>query len=367
MTGVVEPRADMPALTGIRGVAAWLVVLYHARLALAPHLPAELGGMLRHGYLAVDLFFMLSGFVLWLNYGDRLRRDGLGAMPHFLGRRIARIWPLHAVMLAVAIGFALLLLALGKPVTEPWSALPLHLLLVHNWGLTEQLSWNDPSWSISGEFAAYLLFPLLVAAIDWRRFAPAVLLVVLAGLAAALHHAMALGGATLLDHFIPRLGIFRALIEFAMGTVVCALWMHWRAGRRAATGAGLAALIAYLAAIGWRLPETAVAPIVLAGALLGIALTADARRNPLAWRPVHYLGLISYSTYLVHFLLYRFFKLLFVDQAGAIALPLIGLYLLLTLAASVLLFHGVERPGQRLMRRLFDGRARRAPAQPSPA
>ena len=367
MTGVVEPKADLPALTGIRGVAAWLVVLYHARLALAPHLPAEFGVMLRHGYLAVDLFFMLSGFVLWLNYGDRLRRDGWGAVPHFLSRRIARIWPLHAVMLAVAIAFALLLLALDKPVDEPWAALPLHFLLVHNWGFTDRLSWNDPSWSISGEFAAYLLFPLLVAAIDWRRFAPLLLLLVLAALAAALHAAMAFGGASLLDHFIPRLGIFRALIEFAMGTILCALWLHWNAGRRSAIVAGLVALSLFLVAAGSALPETAVAPIVLAGLLLLIAITADARVNPLGWGPVHYLGLISYSTYLVHFLLYRFFKLLFVEQSGAIPLPLLGLYLLLTLAASILLFHGVERPGQRLMLRLFDGASRRAPARPSPA
>jgi peptidoglycan/LPS O-acetylase OafA/YrhL len=367
MTGIVEPRADLPALTGIRGVAAWLVVFYHARLALAPHLPAQVSALLRHGYLAVDLFFMLSGFVLWLNYGDRLRRDGFRVVPHFLGRRIARIWPLHALMLLAAIGLALLLMVCGRPVSEPWSLLPLHFLLVHNWGFTDRLSWNDPSWSISGEFAAYLVFPLLAASIDWRRFAPALLLAILAALAAALHHAMSLGGATLLDNFIPRLGIFRALIEFAMGTILCALWMHWRSGRRAAMVAGLVALIAYLVLAWPLLTETALAPIALAGALLLIAITADARLNPLASRPIHYLGLISYSTYLVHFLLYKVFKLLFVAEDGPIAPPLLGLYFLLTLAASILLFHGVERPGQRLMMRLFERRGRRASAQPSPA
>ena len=44
------------------------------------------------------------------------------------------------------------------------SALPFHLLLIHSWGFLEQNSWNIPSWSISAEFAAYLLFPLLMTA-----------------------------------------------------------------------------------------------------------------------------------------------------------------------------------------------------------
>ncbi|PSJ38775.1 acyltransferase family protein [Allosphingosinicella deserti] len=357
MTAAASPPADLRALTGIRGIAAWFVLLYHVRLSAARWLPETVTALLARGYLAVDLFFMLSGFVLWLNYAERLRRGGPGEYPRFIARRIARIWPLHAAMLGVAIAFALLLLALGKPVRESWETLPLHILLIHNWGFTDQLSWNDPSWSISGEFAAYLLFPLLAAAVDWRRFPPWALLLLVTALAGALHHAMTLGGATGLNHDIPHLGIFRALIEFAIGTLLCALWLHWRAGKRSALS--IAAALLLLGLVLSRPPETLVAPLLLAALLLAIAISAEWRFNPLAGRAIHYLGLISYSTYLVHFLLFRFFKIAFVDESGAVSPALLALYLLLTLAASIVLFHGLERPAQRALCNIFDRRARR--------
>src|SRR5690349_10358782 len=161
-TAAIEPRADLPALTGIRGVAAWFVVLYHIRLGLAWALPPEALAVLSKGYLAVDLFFMLSGFVLWLNYSNRLRAGGIGTAPAFLLRRIARIWPLHLVMLAGAIAFVLAVAATGREPSDhyPWGELPLHLLLIQNWGFTNALTWNDPAWSISCELAAYMMLPL---------------------------------------------------------------------------------------------------------------------------------------------------------------------------------------------------------------
>jgi peptidoglycan/LPS O-acetylase OafA/YrhL len=104
-----------------------------------------------------------------------------------------------------------------------------------------------------------------------------------------------------------------------------------------------------------------VVPLFLAGLLLAIALTADHVGNPLAARPVHYLGEISYSTYLVHFLLYIVFKILFVDDPGNVPPLLIGLFLLLTFLASVALYHGVERPAQRALNGIFDRRLVRRP------
>jgi peptidoglycan/LPS O-acetylase OafA/YrhL len=366
MTAEVEPRADVPALTGIRGFAAWLVVLYHIRLSMGAALPPDATAVLAKGYLAVDLFFMLSGFVLWLNYSARIRRDGLATYPRFIARRVARIWPLHAAMLLAAVALALLLMALGRPVDEAWEQIPLHILLVHNWGFTDTLRWNDPSWSISGEFAAYLLFPFLALAVDWRRFAPAALLLLILLLVAVLHFAMQAGGAAILDHNIPRLGILRALIEFGIGTILCALWLHWRDGRRVAVLLGGAAAALFLVFAGPSLPETAVAPLLLAALLFAVAVTADRPGNPLGWRPVYYLGLISYSTYLVHFLLFRVFKMAFVSEAGGMGFGSAASFLLLTFAASVALFHLVERPAQRGLNRLFDRRLKRG-APPSPA
>jgi len=360
-----EPKADLPALTGLRGVAAWFVVLYHIRLSAGAQVPPEALASFSKGYLAVDLFFMLSGFVLWLNYADRLRAEGLAAAPLFLARRLARIWPLHLFILAGAIAFAGLLQALGKinPETYPWAELPLHILLVQNWGFTSTLTWNVPAWSISCEWAAYLLFPFLVLAIDWRKvgaFATAAAILLLAFLLGAL---MESGGASTLGADVPRFGLLRALCEFAIGTAVCGLWLRWREGpvRPASISAllSLALTAAWLASL---LSETVAVPLAFAALLLALALTAASGRNPLGWRPVHYLGRISYATYLVHYLLFILFKILFVDDAANVPLPLLGLFLALTFAASAALHHLVELPAQRWANALLSRRRKAEPA-----
>jgi peptidoglycan/LPS O-acetylase OafA/YrhL len=354
-----ETKADLPALTGIRGVAAWFVVLYHVRLSLGSQLPAEAIAILSKGYLAVDLFFMLSGFVLWLTYADRLRSDGLAAAPLFLARRLARIWPLHLFVLAGAIAFAAVLQATGKlnPATYPWAELPLHILLVQNWGFTPELTWNVPAWSISCEWAAYLLVPLLALTVDWRRVGPVATIAAIVLLAALLATLMEWGGAATLGADVPRFGLVRALCEFAIGTAVCGLWMRWR--DRPQVPASIAAAAAALALLLWLTglaPETLAVPLCFAALLLGLALTAASPSNPLGWAPVHYLGRISYATYLVHYLLFILFKILFVDDAAFVPLTLIALYLVLTLAASAALHHLVELPAQRAANRALTRR-----------
>ena len=360
-----DHRADLPALTGVRGVAAWFVVLYHIRLGAAPYLPAGAEFALSKGYLAVDLFFMLSGFVLWLNYSEPLRRGGMGAVPKYLARRVARVWPLHLFILALTVILACAQAAMGKlnPIHYPWAELPLHVLLIHNWGFTSELTWNDPSWSISGEAAAYLLFPVIVMRVNWQRRSPAWAIAAILFLACLLAGIMGWNGVTILDRDIPRFGLLRALTEFSMGTIVCALWQRW--GARPAPPAALAGGLtggAVLLAFAMSAPETLVVPLFLAGLLLAVALTAGHRGNPLAARPVYYLGEISYSTYLVHFLLYIVFKILFVADPANVPPALVGLFLLLTLIASVVLYHGVERPAQRALNRIFDRRLSRRTA-----
>ena len=98
MTAAVQPRANLPALTGARGIAAWFVVLYHIRLSAGAQLPPEMIAFFSKGYLAVDFFFMLSGFVIYLNYAERLASHRISA-GEFLFRRFARIYPLHLLIL----------------------------------------------------------------------------------------------------------------------------------------------------------------------------------------------------------------------------------------------------------------------------
>ena len=347
--GGMSGKPELRALTSVRGIAAWMVVLYHIRLSIAG-LPQTWVDVFAKGYLAVDFFFLLSGFVIWLTYGERLREGETAAVPAFWKRRIARIYPLHLFILSAAILLALALAATGRhdPAEFPFAELPLHLLLLQNWGFTDALAWNDPAWSISAELAAYLLFPLLAWAIDWRRVPTPAVLAAIAAFLLILAGVMAQAGAPNLGWEITSFGLLRCLTEFSAGTAICALWLRW-AGRPLfpALAAAMLGAVLLIGGATAHVPELIAIPFAFAALLLVLALTSGMRGNPLDWAPLHALGEISYATYLSHFLLFVVFKLLMVDDATAIPPVLIGLYLALVLAASVALYHLVERPAQR--------------------
>lgn len=353
--------AELRALTAARGVAAWMVVLFHIRLSIAGLPPGWLR-MFGKGYLAVDFFFLLSGFVIWLAWGERLRDRGWREVPRFWQKRVARIWPLHLAVLGGTVLVVLALAASGRydPARFPFGELPLHIFLLQNWGFTRELSWNDPAWSISCELAAYLVFPLLVRAIDWHALPS--WLVAIAAAAFLVILAAVMASAPTLGHDIPRFGLARCLTEFATGTAIATLWWRWRAAP-VVPAIGTAGLFA-AAMLGWAsgAPEPLAVPFALAALLLGLALTAGARGNPLDWPVLHYLGKISYATYLSHFLLFFVVKLALVDDGRAIPPPVIALHLALVLVCSIALHHLWERPAQERVQRLRLPRRRSASA-----
>lgn len=338
----------LDALTGIRGIAAWAVVFYHIRLSLTALFPPEVIAVMARGYLAVDLFFILSGFVIWYNYADRLRRGGGAEVRLFLWRRIARIWPLHAAILLAMSGFVALLALTGRSTAGyPLAELPLHLLLVQNWGFTPALSWNHPAWSISTELAAYLLFPLIVRAADWPR-APTWLLGLIAlALLAAIHALFAAHGYRALGDGIEHLGLWRCLAAFTLGNILCLVWQRWRGAWHGGLLAGLACLGMVGAGLVLDLPETAFAPAAFLTGLMALALGQGGLVRLLASRPLVYLGEISYSTYLAHFFLFILWKIAFVDASLQLGWAGLAGFVALVLAVSVTLYHGLEKPAQR--------------------
>lgn len=340
--------SQLDALTGLRGIAAWLVVIYHIRLSLADLVPAAIMPALAKGYLAVDLFFLLSGFVIWYNYADRLRLGGMAAARLFLWRRFARIWPLHAAVLMAYVAFAMVLLLTGRDTANyPLAELPLHLLLVQNWGFTALLTWNHPAWSISTEFAAYLLFPLVAIALPLGRWRSAGLIGLAAGLVAALYLKFAAAGLPALGDDIPRMGLWRCLTGFMLGNVLAALWLRWRAQRLTVPAAVLVGLTAAIAGAGFGLPEAVAAPAAFFAGLLALASARGLAVQLLASRPLRYLGEVSYSTYLAHFLLWALWKIAFVDASLQLGWASLGGFLALVLCASIALYHLIERPAQR--------------------
>lgn len=347
MTPPRRPPLRIDALTGVRGVAAWLVVLYHIRASLA--LPAPVIAVLDHGYLAVDLFFVLSGFVLWLTWQRRFAEQGMAAGWPFIAKRIARVWPLHAAVLGATVAFALTIALSGRPLPAHyrWSELPLHLLLVQNWGLTRAIGWNDPSWSISTELAAYLAFALALGLAGRSRpGAVAVPVTAVVVLVVLLDRVFAWHGAATLGADIARMGLVRCLAEFGLGVAGCALWQR----TSSAVSAAASALVLIAASLAWLTGarETAAVPLAFAALVPLLAATSALPGNPLSSRLAVWLGEVSYSTYLVHFLLWAVFKIVFVPDPGLVPLTKIALYLALTLLASVALHRLVEVPGRRL-------------------
>ena len=345
-------RSHLGALTGIRGIAAWFVVFYHVRLSLDMLLPPELIQVASKGYLAVDLFFVLSGFVLWFNYGERLRSGGLEDRARFMWRRMARIWPLHAFILCIFIAFAGVSAFTGRSTESyPLAELPMHFLLVHNWGFTSELTWNDPSWSISTEFAAYLVFPFIAVAARWDRMPSLGLLAIALGFCSFVAVLYASQDAYSLGERISQLGIWRCLAQFCLGIIACLLWLRWRENRHACLLAAIAAAVILVFGTSLKLPETVIVPALFFAAILALALDRGIVSRALNFKPVHYLGEISYSTYLAHYGLFIMYKILFVDESLRVGWIGLGGYLGLLLLVSVSLYHGVEKPAQRWLNR----------------
>lgn len=337
----------LDALTGIRGIAAWLVVIYHTRWSLTAIWPAEVIAVFAKGYLAVDLFFMLSGFVIFYNYADRLSSGDGAQVRQFLWRRFARVWPLHGFMLAAYMAFVGVLLATGRDTAPyPLADLPLNLILVQNWGFTDELSWNHPAWSISTEAAAYLLFPLVAAALPWKQLAPRALLLRAGVLIVGLHLAFVLAGHSELGKDIAQMGIWRCLFGFALGMVLCALWQQLRDRAGLAPKAGAVALGLIVAGFALGLPEALFVPAAFFAGLLALATGRGWPIRFLSSRPLLYLGEISYSTYLGHYLLWTVWKIAFVDDSMQLGGVSLAGFLATVFASSALLYHRVEKPAQ---------------------
>jgi len=159
-------RSFIAPLTGIRALAAFWVFLRHYRTELLDAFPFMnvLAPLMNVGYLGVDLFFILSGFILTVTHLDSMtERRGWRATLGFLWLRLGRVWPLTAfVLMLFGSYFVVMFWVTGNPAYAAEIDVPRlveHLLLVHAW-YPHELDWNGLDWSISAEWLAYLTFGL---------------------------------------------------------------------------------------------------------------------------------------------------------------------------------------------------------------
>jgi peptidoglycan/LPS O-acetylase OafA/YrhL len=270
------------------------VVLYHLDLPLKvsgvlPWLRPVLGV----GYLGVDGFFLLSGFALWLGYGSRPPMDAAGVR-RFLLRRLAKIWPLHALALFALAAVVGLAQAGGAAINEPerFSARDflLQLFLVNAWETTSRFSWNYPSWALSVEWAGYLAFPAVLLAL-LRLRTPAVPALVAAAVA-GLFWLGAREPEVGLNYTL-HLGLVRFAFEFTLGLALGRLATENRLPRAAVLAAPLAV------PVGLGLRWDAVTVVGLAAVVVALWQRPSSRGGP-ARRPdlLLRLGEASFGVYL---------------------------------------------------------------------
>jgi len=160
-------------LDGLRSVAAIMVMIFHRRFWFNAN-------WVHYGYLAVDFFFLLSGFVIGYAYDDRLR-SGAMRFSGFLKTRIIRLGPLAA--LGAVLGGAVNLAATLRDGGNPWpiiAGLPLAMATLPVPWLHKPFNINDPSWSLFFEIAANLVFARFAMRLGNRRLVIALIVAMLA-------------------------------------------------------------------------------------------------------------------------------------------------------------------------------------------
>jgi peptidoglycan/LPS O-acetylase OafA/YrhL len=294
------------ALDGWRGVCALLVALFH--IPVKTHLISL--PFFSNSWLFVDFFFVLSGFVIAHAYGMRLAKAP--DMMVFVIKRFGRLWPLHAVLLGCLVALELARFALiswygtvnRAPFTEG-NSVPLilqNLLLLQAVRPEQLVSWNGPSWSISVEFWAYILFSLITISIT--KYGAAIKACI-AIASCMLIYAYSTTGMDVMDW----LGFFRCFFGFFVGQLLyqfCTspISMKWQSRWKAQDAtvlevASVLCVIAFVSAVQKNVYSLA-APIVFAGVIYVFTPEVGVISRLMTTKPFDRLGRYSYSIYMVH-------------------------------------------------------------------
>jgi peptidoglycan/LPS O-acetylase OafA/YrhL len=379
--GTTEPSAPRPLhqLTGLRLFAA--LAVYFSHVAAPAGSPDWLRALQKSGYAGVTFFFVLSGFVLALNYFDTLRTPR--QVWSYTAARIARVYPLYLVALSWP---AVHLWAQGK--LPEWHLLQ-KVLGIQAWNPDLHVAFGmlGPAWSISVELFLYATLPLLVPVVRLLDRHVATLLTVVALVLAGLFVLAWLFDSTGRGDLLPadaasaHRWLYRTPLvrvgDFVLGILAARIFVRIR-DRRANARLG-----------GWLIPVSIAATFLLAAqpslvnsawswdamyAVPAVALILGLAMAPQNWvsrllslRGVVFLGEASFAFYLCHIEVIRL-----VDggswKAGltpqTVVLEVVNL--LFATAVAIGLHVGVERPARTIVRRLLDPPARARRTRPEP-
>jgi peptidoglycan/LPS O-acetylase OafA/YrhL len=356
-------RKQLDSLTGLRILAAVWVMLHHFR-SVTPTRTWEfplVDRFILQGMYGVDLFFVLSGFILSHVYFEQFsRRAERADVRSFITFRFARLYPVHIAtfLIMVMLFFGEKVLTGVSSAEDPgrYSARAFisTLTMTHAWwGTTATPNFavdttpNVPAWSISAEWFAYLLFPVLCLIIARLRWAPLIFMVVGCGLA------------TVWDELIGS-PLIRVMAGFLVGMATYQLVRHSpKLARIPALGTVVVVLIVLWATLGGS-PRVEIGILLFAALVLALTSDRDWLGRVLSRRAMVYLGEVSYAVYMVHWIA-RVVVRGTVEKAGVLeSIPpglLVAIYVAVTMLAAVLLYHFVERPWRRRLRHLLAPRS----------
>lgn len=371
-----------------RGLAACLVALFHFRNFIYSHL-FQLN-FINNAHLFVDFFFVLSGFVIFANYEERLKQ-GYGFWK-FMLLRFGRLYPLHFVLLMIVTIYCLV--DLYRPVVTlmPDSAfrgageLPYfwsNLFLAHGLGIDDRLSFNRPSWTVSAEFYTYALFGILILLFK-NRIGPVLVLV-----AAAVGYYLYARGIYL--YGIYDYGFLRCIYSFAIGAL---LWRFYARVENAAIPFArrthlfsaleiflVLAMILAVSVSSDMIEWTMALPFLFAAAIFVFSFEAGILSRILLRKPFLLVGAVSYSIYMLQIFVVSGFTVVLKILPGPetsldgrmvwgdnlwIGDVVVMTYLFVVVAAAIITYYLVEMPGRNFFRKLA-GRALDGPENKNPA
>jgi len=359
------------ALDGFRGVLALMIAVYHTMWM--SHINAT--RLFDNGPVLVDLFFVFSGFLMFTLYDGHLNTGSQGR--EFIKRRFARIYPIHFVMLLIALlyvfarvvahwlGFATLtpgeILPFQPGATETWQSFLSNLTLTQSMGLHDHLSYNMPSWTVSVEFWTYFVF---LGMMLWARPKKPWHFMVIAVLIGVNYYVLSSLKPNMDFHY--DLGFWRCLGGFFTGVVAAYIYRivlpKFRKMRLPSKLATLIECIVLSILMGFVIyfpgkGQFFIAPIAFIF-VLGFAFDMGAISRFMGTRPLRYLGRISYSIYMVHILISLCFSIgaelvfpkLFGSAWNASQIPgdlILVPYLIFVLISAHFSYKYIEMPGRK--------------------
>lgn len=318
---------DFPELTGLRGLAALWVLVYHTWVVATPRIISigsiDLTPFFSCGWAGVQIFFVLSGFLLGLPYA--LAHAGKGRRPEaipFLTRRLARVFPAYYLQLGLLI---LIYFCIGKAELIPGpDSLWRHMLMLFTPPPVGTQPLVGVWWTLPVELSFYLVLPALSALLAPGKIRYLCLLLIMIMPAWRHFAVITMANAQMNEKVTMAVQLPGAIDSFGMGLL--AAWMHveivtkqrFAAVRRFVTARGipiLASAIVLIALLYWQHYNykkywtdsfifygwTPLLNLSVATIILRASLGDKKHGHILAARPVVYLGTISYGVYLWHF------------------------------------------------------------------